>query len=250
MKKIADCVILTLMFFLNTFSIGNGAIYTNSCLTFHHSYAFDVEKFLGTWYEQQRVYDPLDPEQEECVGMSYRLLENGTLAIVKSFKKSENGLTSVVGGTAELREPGVPQFYERLNSSNTVDQNKSVSILQTDYEYFAILYSCIPINSTHNQEELSVLHRRRQISFLEKLLLSAFCNSFWKRDVKGGLVHKWRNTEQSPEFCKPSFANETEMANSTEGPDETSNSEVLFETTSDAFTEISNEESTNESSAP
>ncbi|XP_035774137.1 apolipoprotein D-like isoform X2 [Anopheles albimanus] len=186
MKTIACGVILTVMCFLNTFSVGEGAIYTKKCLTFNDTFTFDSKGFTGIWYEFRRLLNPLDSEQEDCVVRNYRLLEDGTFKVVKSFQKTKDGLPQYAVGTAELgvfHEPHMPQIYERLNSTNAADQNKSVTIVSTDYIFYAILYSCSPINSTHNLGKVLP-----HANYLVPLQIGFFQNSQKKYRYYAGIV--------------------------------------------------------------
>ncbi|XP_050088548.1 apolipoprotein D-like [Anopheles aquasalis] len=203
MKTIASYVILMLVCLLGTFSIGESVIYTKSCLTFEEQYTFKENKFMGKWYEVRRLYDPLDPEQEDCVVMSYRLLEMGAFEIMKSFQMTKDGQPIYASGKAEPRvfhESRIPQFYERLNTTNAADPDTSVDIVTTDYENYAILYSCTSINSTHHLEASWVLSRLPELEKKEDQMVDLYLQRWFKRSD-----HEWRATMQMPEFCKPSI---------------------------------------------
>ncbi|XP_050088547.1 apolipoprotein D-like isoform X2 [Anopheles aquasalis] len=103
MKTIAGYFMLMQMCLLGAFSAAEGVLTTESCVSFDHKFTLKVEEFMGRWYEVRRLYDPLDPEQEDCVVMNYEMLENGTFEIQKSFQITENGHPSYVNGTAQLK---------------------------------------------------------------------------------------------------------------------------------------------------
>uniref|UniRef100_A0A2M4AXR8 Putative apolipoprotein d/lipocalin n=1 Tax=Anopheles triannulatus TaxID=58253 RepID=A0A2M4AXR8_9DIPT len=186
-----------------TFCFSEGVLYTKTCLAFEEQYTFKENKFMGKWYEVRRLYDPLDPEQEDCVVMNYRLLEKGAFDILKSFQITKDGQPIYAGGKAEPRvfhESRIPQFYERLNTTNAADPDTSVDIVTTDYENYAILYSCTPINSTHHLEASWVLSRLPELEKKEDQMVDLYLQRWFKRSD-----HEWRATVQMAEFCKPSI---------------------------------------------
>ncbi|ETN61002.1 hypothetical protein AND_007359 [Anopheles darlingi] len=222
MKTTAGYVILMLMCLLGTICIAKDVTTTKSCLTFDHTFTLKVEKFMGKWYEIRRLYDPLDPEQEDCVVVNYWLLENGSFDILKSFQMAKDGHPIYAVGFAELtanNESGVPQFFERINTTNTADSDTSFNIVTTDYENYAILYSCTPINSTHHLEASWVLGRSPTLEHKYNMMVNFGLENFIKR-----AEDEWRVTDHSRKFCKPSVVKGLEMEDITEeDSDETSN---------------------------
>ncbi|XP_049530209.1 apolipoprotein D-like [Anopheles darlingi] len=203
MKTIGSYVSLMLVCLFGTISISEGVIFTKTCLQFEEQYTFKEKMFMGKWYEVRRLYDPTDPEQEDCVVMSFKLLEKGAFDILKSFQMTKDGLPIYAGGKAEPRvfhESRIPQFFERLNTTNAADPDTSVDIVTTDYENYAILYSCTAINSTHHLEASWVLSRLPTLEKKEDQMVDLYLQRWFKRSD-----HEWRATVQMPEFCKPSI---------------------------------------------
>uniref|UniRef100_A0A2M4BVY2 Putative apolipoprotein d/lipocalin n=1 Tax=Anopheles marajoara TaxID=58244 RepID=A0A2M4BVY2_9DIPT len=211
MKTIARSVMLMLLCLLVALNGGEGLLTSKSCVTFNHEYELNVTAFMGRWYEVQRLYDPLDPEQENCVVLNYQLRENGTFEIRKSFQITKEGHPTYVSGTAKLRVvdgSGLPQFYESLNAAVP---GTLINILTTDLENYAILYSCASINSTHNREASWVLSRFPVMPPDQGFLVNLTLNGYLNRSSDD-----WPVTVQSPDFCKPSDPTKWEQPKPTE----------------------------------
>ncbi|XP_058060481.1 apolipoprotein D-like [Anopheles bellator] len=202
MDRIASWTLLAVCF---SAAVGtaHGVLYTKTCLKFEEQYTFKEEKFAGKWYEIRRLYDPSDPEQEDCVVMQYRLGPEGSFTILQSFQITDEGKPIYRSGKAEPRvfhESRVPQFYERFNTTSAADPDTSIDIIATDYASYAIVYSCTPFNATHHLEASWVLSRQPALEKTDVDLVDHYLQSRFHRED-----HKWRATQQTPEFCKKSL---------------------------------------------
>ncbi|XP_058129629.1 apolipoprotein D-like [Anopheles ziemanni] len=178
-------------------------IFTTTCLKMEENYNFDETKYLGTWYEVRRLYDPSDPEQEDCVVMNYKAGEKGHYDILQSYQITEEGSPIYVSGVAEpevFENSKVPKFLERYNTTKNSEPDGHVEIVAINYDSYAIVYSCISINASHYTESARVLSRQTQLNNRDTDVVTLFLESHFKRSE-----HKWRATKQTADFCKPSL---------------------------------------------
>lgn len=181
----------------------SGVLYTTTCLKFEEDYNFKESQYVGTWYEVRRLHDPSDPEQEDCVVMNYQLRDEGRFDILQSFQFTDDGAPIYRSGWAAPRifkDSRVPKFLERFNTTAGGDPDTYIDIVATDYTSYAIVYSCTSINGTHHSESAWVLSRQTQLSKDDVDIVNLFLKTRFRHED-----HKWRATQQTADFCKPSL---------------------------------------------
>lgn len=186
-------------------AVGSGysVIYTKTCVKIEENYNFNEAKYVGTWYEVRRLYDPSDPEQEDCVVMNYKAGEKGHYDILQSYQITEEGSPIYVSGVAEpqvFENPKVPKFLERFNTTKNDEPDGLIEIVAINYNSYAIVYSCKSINATHYTESARVLSRQTHLNNHDADVITMFLEHHFKPSE-----HNWRATKQTADFCKPSL---------------------------------------------
>ena len=103
---------------------------------------FDVEKYMGIWYEAARTPNFFERTSAKNVIATYTLLDDGTVKVVNT--SSDNGARSSVNGiakfngaktTADLSLNFGTGFLSRLFQRGTYQ------VVGTDYENYAFVYT-------------------------------------------------------------------------------------------------------------
>lgn len=198
-------------------AVGSGysVLYTKTCLKIEENYNFNEAKYVGTWYEVRRLYDPSDPEQEDCVVMNYKAGEKGHYDILQSYQITKEGSPIYVSGAAEpqvFENSKVPKFLERYNTTKNDEPDSLIEIVAIDYDSYAIVYSCKSINVTHYTESARVLSRQTHLNNQNEDVIGIFLENHFKSPE-----HNWRATKQTADFCKPSLVEVAEKSGSPSG---------------------------------
>ncbi|XP_041823617.1 apolipoprotein D-like [Melanotaenia boesemani] len=98
---------------------------------------FNVTKYMGTWYEVEKL--PAVFEKGRCIQATYSLLPDGTVRVHNEELLSGGTINSIMG-VAEVTDPSQPailsvRFFKGVPES-------SYKILSTDYQSYALVYSC------------------------------------------------------------------------------------------------------------
>ncbi|XP_062617150.1 apolipoprotein D-like [Saccostrea cucullata] len=103
---------------------------------------FDVGLYLGIWYEFERF--PLAAQAGvTCSQASYTRNNDGTIRVVNTGVQERNGEPVRVEGTARAVNPQDPaRLSVTFSPFQPVDPNGNYWVVKTDYNNFAIVYSC------------------------------------------------------------------------------------------------------------
>ncbi|XP_043959988.1 apolipoprotein Db [Gambusia affinis] len=116
---------------------------------------FNVQKYLGRWYEIERL--PNSFEKGKCIEANYSLRKDGTIRVLNSQlykdKVSIAEGTAVVPDTREMAKLGVSFSYFTPYSPYWV--------LTTDYTSLAVVFSCTDILRLFRFEYAWILSRSR-----------------------------------------------------------------------------------------
>lgn len=127
---------------------------------------FNLHRYLGRWYEIERMFNPF--QNGDCVIADYSLNPNDTVRVVNS--NYIDGVLDVIEGTATP----APGTEGRLNvvfpdTRGFQDANRgsgpNYNIVATDYDNYAVVYSCttfqIPGQASETKLEFSWFLARR-----------------------------------------------------------------------------------------
>ncbi|XP_064293123.1 uncharacterized protein LOC128682706 [Plodia interpunctella] len=99
---------------------------------------FNAARFAGTWYEAERF--PSELQSGECATNIFEQTSANTFSLSKSIIYNERLETFT--GTATLAEDGSGVLTVNLVSESGASINLDLYVLDTDYDSYALLYSC------------------------------------------------------------------------------------------------------------
>ncbi|XP_055546317.1 lopap-like [Wyeomyia smithii] len=206
-KMLSSRAVSNFLLFLALISIAAAVIYEKDCLKLDELYDFKEDQYSGKWYEIRRLSDPDDAEPEDCVQEKYTRLNNKLdFEVIRSVQKTAAGNPVYSIGTMSPRSyenSKVPQFFLRYNTTSNADPDINVDIVKTDYLNYAIVYACNSINTTTSSENAWVLSRHPAIPKHAADVINKYLSEHFTHQQ-----HKWRATEQSETFCKPTTIHE------------------------------------------
>ncbi|KAH8238911.1 hypothetical protein KR038_006202, partial [Drosophila bunnanda] len=154
---------LALLFLLaaNGVYLGNAQVpFPGKCPDVKVMDTFDVEAYMGIWYEQSK-YPFAFEIGKKCIYANYGIIDNSTVSVVNSAINRFTGLPTNITGKAKVIAPAqlAVAFYpnQQLTKAN-------YQVLGTDYESYAVVYSCTNVTSLANIKIVWILTRERQPS--------------------------------------------------------------------------------------
>ncbi|XP_012286568.1 apolipoprotein D [Orussus abietinus] len=103
--------------------------------------SFELERYLGKWYEAER-YFALFEFGGKCVTANYSQSENGSVKIVNGQISSLTGIASTIEGIGRpIGRSDDPKLSVTFPSL-PLQFDAPYWILDTDYERFAVVWSC------------------------------------------------------------------------------------------------------------
>ncbi|KAI5940239.1 Apolipoprotein D [Manis javanica] len=133
---------------------------------------FDVNKYLGRWYEIEKI--PVSFEKGSCIQANYSLMENGNIKVINQEMRPDGTVNQIEGEASQdnLTEPaklGVKFFWLMPSSPYWV--------LATDYENYALVYSCTTIVWLFHMDHVWILGRNpylppETVTYLKDILTS------------------------------------------------------------------------------
>ncbi|KAJ0173509.1 hypothetical protein K1T71_010658 [Dendrolimus kikuchii] len=114
---------------------------------------FNVQRYLGWWHEIERF--PINSNAGECRSSRYE--QSGNQFLVTDTNVS-GGNGQVTTGSVQASSNGV---LTRTLSDGTVEE---IVVLATDYESYALLYSCVNIDSEHRRVWSAKHSKTRQLT--------------------------------------------------------------------------------------
>ncbi|XP_076246977.1 apolipoprotein D-like [Calliopsis andreniformis] len=111
---------------------------------------FDMAKFIGVWYEAERYFQ-LTEVVSRCVMANYTLGPDGKFRVSNEVTNRFTGIKRVVEG--EIRKPASKAEEGKLTVKYTIplSPESKYSVLETDYDTYAVLWSCSGIGPFHTQ---------------------------------------------------------------------------------------------------
>uniref|UniRef100_W8BMB3 Apolipoprotein D n=1 Tax=Ceratitis capitata TaxID=7213 RepID=W8BMB3_CERCA len=117
---------------------------------------FDIEAYLGTWYEYSKY--PFAYEIDgRCVKHDYETLSENKISVLATQFSSLNVQTST-DGVAKIVDPG--KLSVRFNGLAALLGLTDYWVLATDYENYAVVYSCKNLADAH-AKNVWILTRER-----------------------------------------------------------------------------------------
>ncbi|XP_078053454.1 apolipoprotein D-like [Augochlora pura] len=111
---------------------------------------FDMSKFLGVWYEAERYFQ-LTEVVSRCVMANYTQAGDGKFRVSNEVTNRFTGIKRVVEG--EIKKAASKAEEGKLVVKYTIPLTPETkySVLETDYDTYAVLWSCSGIGPFHTQ---------------------------------------------------------------------------------------------------
>ncbi|XP_061776797.1 apolipoprotein D-like [Nerophis ophidion] len=151
---------------------------------------FDTARYLGKWYEIQRL--PQSFQKGQCCTAAYSLKSPGVVGVLNSELLADGRISSITG-SATAKDPSEPA---KLQVSFFEDTPPGPYwVLASDYSNYALVYSCTDFGVAH-VDSAWILSRRPTIAEetleeLQSTLMSI-----------GVRVDKLLSTNQDEVYCK------------------------------------------------
>ncbi|XP_037380459.1 apolipoprotein D [Talpa occidentalis] len=148
-------LVLLLSALAGLFGVAEGqAFHLGKCPTPPVQEDFDVNKYLGRWYEIEKI--PLSFEKGSCNQANYSLMENGNIKVINQEMRPDGSVNQIESEATQgnLTEPaklGVKYFWLMPLTPYWV--------LATDYKNYALVYSCTTIIWLFHMDYVWILGR-------------------------------------------------------------------------------------------
>ncbi|XP_004278821.1 apolipoprotein D [Orcinus orca] len=133
---------------------------------------FDVNKYLGRWYEIEKI--PVSFEKGSCIQANYSLMENGNIKVINKELRADGTVNQIEGEATQenITEPAklAVKFFWFMPSA-------PYWVLATDYENYALVYSCTTIIWLFHMDHVWILGRNpylppETVTYLKDILTS------------------------------------------------------------------------------
>lgn len=122
---------------------------------------FNRTRFLGTWYEVER-YFTVSEVAAKCISATYELMPDGKVYVRNALTNRFNNVERIISGVMEPeKKKSKDGKYTVLYQSFPYNYNASFMVLDTDYDNFAVLYSCSTIGPVGHTVSAWVMARER-----------------------------------------------------------------------------------------
>lgn len=123
---------------------------------------FEREKFLGTWYELER-YFTVSEVGTKCITATYERRPDGKIYINNAYTNRFTGVQRII--TGQMSYTGKTENLGLFNvrySGIPVAYDTTLKVLDTDYETFAVIWSCSSVGPFGHTESVWVMGRERR----------------------------------------------------------------------------------------
>ncbi|KAK2578717.1 hypothetical protein KPH14_007793 [Odynerus spinipes] len=149
------------LFFLATVALASAQIPSLGwCPEYVPMANFDMNRFLGIWYEAERYFQ-LAEVVSRCVMSNYTKSPDGKLRVSNEVTSRITGIKRILEGeikpAASKAEEG--KLYVKYTAVPLTPETH-YSVLETDYDNYAVLWSCSGIGPIHTQNTWVMTRQR------------------------------------------------------------------------------------------
>jgi len=122
---------------------------------------FDKERFLGRWYEAER-YFTVSEVGTKCVSVDYERRADGKVWVNNAYTSRITNVQRIVSGVVNGALKGPESLINVKYTSFPVNYDTTLRVLDTDYDSFAVIYSCSRIGPIGHTESAWLFTRERE----------------------------------------------------------------------------------------
>ncbi|KAB0801015.1 hypothetical protein PPYR_05369 [Photinus pyralis] len=111
---------------------------------------FEVDRFLGKWYESERYFTFSDVTSR-CVVTDYARASSGRIYVSNEVTNRITGVKRVIGGHLELSGKKNEGKMNVKYATTPISTESTLIVLDTDYDNFAVIWSCSGFGPFHAQ---------------------------------------------------------------------------------------------------
>ncbi|KAG1934836.1 apolipoprotein Da [Pimephales promelas] len=175
--------------FLSVLAVSAQSISPGKCPEPPVQQNFDPARYMGRWYEIMKIPGPF--QLGECCQATYTLSDG--IVLVRNDELLANGTVSFIEGTAKIVDASEPA---KLEVSFFEDAPPGPYwVLATDYDEYALVYSCSDFAGLFHSEFSWILSRKRTLPKETVSELLDILNS------QGINTDVFTETDQTPELC-------------------------------------------------
>ncbi|XP_054269161.1 apolipoprotein D-like [Macrosteles quadrilineatus] len=123
---------------------------------------FDMEKYLGVWYEAERYVNVLEAGSR-CVKTEYTMAKDGRILVSNEIQNRLTGIKRILAGEIRSIVKGTEAKLNVKYSQLPYPVETSYTVLDTDYDNYAVVWSCSGLG-LFNTQNAWVMTRERNPS--------------------------------------------------------------------------------------
>ncbi|KAI4470524.1 apolipoprotein d [Holotrichia oblita] len=120
---------------------------------------FDMNRFLGKWYEAERYFTFSDIGSR-CVVTDYAKTATGKIYVSNEYTSRLTGVTRVVNGNVQQNQRDGEGKIQVKYTTQPLSSEATLVVLDTDYDSYAVIWSCSGFGLLH-AENAWLLTRER-----------------------------------------------------------------------------------------
>ncbi|KAF6214068.1 hypothetical protein GE061_011799 [Apolygus lucorum] len=122
---------------------------------------FDIDKYLGTWYEAERYFTVLEAGSR-CARTNYTKASDGRILVTNEITNRLTGIKRVLDGEIRnIPKGGVDSKISVKFSSLPFPLETEYIILDSDYDSYSVVWSCSGLGPLVNTQTAWVMTRER-----------------------------------------------------------------------------------------